>query len=175
MAGIFREGSACQLAGGSARSEVKARAAPSQGAWSCSSLKRREFAQKSGTCLIQTTRCMLSLQAPIICVPAFLSLPASTVPTLTSSQSFDVIDVFRSWRFRRVLVFVVSAHCHLPTRPVEPDILSAAAMLGDTPASVRTCIMRACSRRSSPTCRRCFLLILNAVVQTGKSLLISAG
>ncbi|SDZ58872.1 hypothetical protein SAMN04244576_06604, partial [Sinorhizobium meliloti] len=33
---------------------------------------------------------------PIICVPAFLSLPASTVPTLTSSQSFDVIDVFRS-------------------------------------------------------------------------------
>ncbi|RVG26362.1 hypothetical protein CN210_29440 [Sinorhizobium meliloti] len=26
---------------------------------------------ESGTCLMQTTRCMVSLQAPITCVPAF--------------------------------------------------------------------------------------------------------
>ncbi|MBL3685158.1 hypothetical protein CN138_30370 [Sinorhizobium meliloti] len=28
---------------------------------------------ESGTCLIQTTRCMVSLQAPITCVPALLA------------------------------------------------------------------------------------------------------
>ncbi|RVI53634.1 hypothetical protein CN059_30700 [Sinorhizobium medicae] len=50
---------------------------------------------ESGTCFMQTTRCMVSLQAPITCVPAFPLLASVTATGMVLTVLLDIVSSYR--------------------------------------------------------------------------------